>query len=321
MSMATKRLHKSARSVWSLAERQHGVVSRRQLLELGWHPEAIKHRVARGRLHIVRRGVYAVGRPNLTSHGRWMAAVLLCGPGAVLSHRDAAGLWGMRQSGAASGQPGRIEISVPAYRRPGGAGIRVHRVRHLPARDRAQRDGIPVTAPVRTLIDLAVRLDPRELEAAVNQADKLGLLTPVSLRREIGRRAGHRGVRILRALLDGRTFTLTDSELERRFLRLVGRAGLSRPLTHQRVNGFKVDFHWPELGLVVETDGLRYHRTPAQQAKDRVRDQAHASAGLIPLRFTHAQVTFEAERVVTILRSVAERQRLAKLFGSRSRPA
>lgn len=116
-----------------------------------------------------------------------------------------------------------------------------------------------------------------------------------------------RGVPALRALLDRRTFTLTDSQLERRFLRLVRGAGLPRPLTGQRVNGFKVDFYWPDLGLVVETDGLRYHRTATQQARDRRRDQAHAAAGLTPLRFTHAQVTFEPDDVEGTLIAVANR--------------
>ena len=125
------------------------------------------------------------------------------------------------------------------------------------------------------------------------------------------------GFEVLRSVLDRRTFRLTDSELERRFLRVVQRAGLPRPLTQKRVNGFKVDFYWPELRLVVETDGLRYHRTPNQQAKDKLRDQVHAAAGLVPLRFTHAQVMFDSGRVVSVLRRVAERQRL-QLLGAHS---
>jgi very-short-patch-repair endonuclease len=111
-------------------------------------------------------------------------------------------------------------------------------------------------------------------------------------------------VAALRELLDRHDITLTDSELERRFLPIARRAGLPPPLTQQDVNGFRVDFYWPELGLVVETDGLRYHRTPAQQAKDRHRDQAHAAAGLTALRFTHGQVVREAEYVEETLAAV-----------------
>jgi very-short-patch-repair endonuclease len=115
------------------------------------------------------------------------------------------------------------------------------------------------------------------------------------------------GTKVLKDTLDRRTFTLTDSELERHFLRLVRESGLPTPETGRRVNGFEVDFYWPQLGLVVETDGLRYHRTPAQQARDRVRDQAHTAAGLTPLRFTRAQVKFEPNRVGAILTTVARR--------------
>ena len=113
----------------------------------------------------------------------------------------------------------------------------------------------------------------------------------------------------LRTLLDRRTFTLTDSELERRLLRIVDRAGLPRPLTGEWVNGFEVDFFWPALGLVVETDGLRYHRTPAQQARDRLRDQAHTVAGLTPLRHTRAQIRFEPGYVEATLGRVVARLR------------
>jgi very-short-patch-repair endonuclease len=97
---------------------------------------------------------------------------------------------------------------------------------------------------------------------------------------------------------------------------LVRAAGLPQPLTQQHLNGFRVDFYWPELRLVVETDSLRYHRTPSQQTRDRQRDQAHTLAGLTPLRFTHAQIAFEPRPVVAFLRSVAERQRLLLLGAS-----
>ncbi len=115
------------------------------------------------------------------------------------------------------------------------------------------------------------------------------------------------GVPALRAVLDRHTFRLTDSELERRFLRLVRQAGLPEPLTQQWVNGYRVDFYWPQLGLIVETDGLRYHRTATQQSKDRVRDQVHVAAGLTVLRFTHAQVMFEPDAVLSTFRAVADR--------------
>ncbi len=168
---------------------------------------------------------------------------------------------------------------------------------------------MPTTGVHRTLLDLAATLDRAPLEAAINESDKLDLTDPESLRTALDRYAGIAGVVTLRALLDRRTFVLTDSELERRFLPLIRKAGLLLPRTGQRVNGFKVDFYWPDLGLVVETDGLRYHRTPAQQARDRLRDQAHSAAGLTPLRFTHAQIRYDAPYVRATLAAVAKRLR------------
>jgi very-short-patch-repair endonuclease len=279
---------------------QHGVVARRQLLALGFSSRAIKHRVAKGRLHPLHRGVYAVGRRGLSRHGHWMAAVLACGPGARLSHTSAGALWRIGV------QLGLIEVSVPLPRAPRVPGIRVHR-RGPHALDRSVADGIPVIGPVQTMVDLATRLDRPRLEAAVNEADKRDLVDPESLRAALTRRGGQPGVRVLCELLDRRTFVLTDSELERRFLPIARRAGLARPLTGQYLNGFKVDFYWPDLGLVVETDGLRYHRTAAEQARDRLRDQTHAAIGLTPLRFTHSQVRFEPDHVCEVLARVARR--------------
>jgi very-short-patch-repair endonuclease len=157
------------------------------------------------------------------------------------------------------------------------------------------------------LIDLATFLSGDRLEEYVNRADKLGLVDPERLRSHIDEYRGMSGVASLRRTLDRRTFALTDSELERRFFRLVRRSGLPIPKTQQRVAGFRVDFLWPDLRLVVETDGLRYHRTASQQTKDRVRDQALVGAGFTVLRFTHAQVTYEADHVVETLWKVAHR--------------
>ena len=241
-----------------------------------------------------------------------MAAVLSCGPGAVLSHYSAAALWGIsgdRQSTRDAAGTLTVDISVPTRVRRRRGGIRLHRRRFSGSRDVTRRDGIPATSPACTLIDLASSLSFERLETAVNEADKLGLIDPEALRIAVDEHAGVRGASVLRRVLDCRTFQLTDSELERRFLRLVRRADLPPPRTRQRVSGFRVDFHWPELGLVVERDGLRYHRTPAQQSRDRTRDQKHAAAGLTALRFSHAQVAFESEHVIETLRAVMNRQR------------
>ena len=164
-----------------------------------------------------------------------------------------------------------------------------------------------MTTPVQTLIDLTLRLDRAGIERMINEADKYNLAHPPGIRRALDERIGEPGVARLRQILDRRTFRLTKEELERRFLPLAAKAGLPVPLTGQWVNEFEVDFYWPDLGLVVETDGLRYHRTPAEQARDRLRDQAHTAAGLTQLRFTHEQVRYEPEHVAGILAQTASR--------------
>ncbi len=287
-----------------MATIQHGVVARRQLLELGLSAQAIQHRIEKGRLHRVERGVYAVGRPELGCHGRWMAAVLGCGPGAALSYGSAAALWGFERE-----RRGAIEVSVPISTPRRHGDVLVYRRPNLLRAEVVVRDGILVTSLVRTLTDIAARLDRADLERAVNEADRLGLIDPETLLEEITLHPGKRGVGRLRDLLSERSFRLTDSELERRFLRLVLEAGLPMPLTQQRLNGFRVDFVWPDLKLVVETDGLRYHRTASQQTKDHLRDQAHLAAGFTPLRFTHAQIRFQAGYVRFTLLAVVNRLR------------
>ena len=231
-----------------------------------------------------------------------MAAVVACGDVAMLSHSSAAALW--RIGGE---ERELIEVSVahrPQRRRPG---LRIYRRPSLWPEDHTTYHRIPVTTPIQTLIDLMSRLDRRGVERAINEADKYDLVHPPELRAALDQRTGEPGVARLRHILDRRTFRLTKDELERRFLPLAARAGLPVPLTGRWVNEFEVDFYWPDLGLVVETDGLRYHRTPAEQARDRLRDQAHTAAGLTQLRFTHEQVRYEPEHVLTVLRAVAAR--------------
>lgn len=300
--MPGEKVQRSTAAFWALVREQHGVVARRQLLALGLAEGAIERRIASGRLHPVWRGVYAVGRPELTRHGTWMAAVLACGPTAALSHGSAAALWEIR-----SPRLGPIEISIWADSRSRRRGIAVHRRTTLGEGDVTTHRGIPVTTPVAALIDLAARIGRDELEAAINEADKRDLVDPETLRAALAQVSRRPGAPALRRALDRRTFSITDSTLERLFLPIARRAALPKPLTGRKVNGFKVDFLWPELGLVVETDGLRYHRTPAQQAKDRLRDQVHTASGLTCLRFTRAQVKFDPRHVEATLAAVAVR--------------
>lgn len=228
----------------------------------------------------------------MTRKRRWMAAVLAGGEGAALSHASAAALW---EIGSEHDDP--IDVTVRRrgeLRRPG---LRIRGRPSLAARDIFLRDDIPVTSPARTLLDRATELTPIALERAINDADKRDLIDPERLKGELDRFAGEPGVRALRLVLDKLFFQLSDSDLEIYFRRIVSAAGLPVPLSKQRVNRFEVDFFWPDLGLVIETDGLRYHRTPSAQTRDARRDRAHIMAGMTPLRFTHYEVRYEPRRV------------------------
>lgn len=207
-------------TVWALAAQQHGVVARHQLLAFGLSAAAIEHRLRKGRLHRIMRGVYAVGRPELTQPGRWMAAVLRCGPTAALSYSSAGACLGILPE-----KDGPVEVSVAATTNFQEPGIHIHRRRSLGPEDISIVRGIRVTRPVVTLVDLASRLSPRQLEAAINEAHNLDLVDPDALRRQLKRMSRRPGLAPLRRLLDAHELALTDSELERRFLKLVRDAG------------------------------------------------------------------------------------------------
>lgn len=296
--MATENAAARSAAAWDLARRQHGVLTRRDLIALGFTHSAIVHRLGTGRLHRIRAGVYAVGRSELTREGRWMSAVLGCGGDAALSHGSAAALWEI-------GPEWRlIEISVRRRSWPQPLSARVRSRPSLPDDDLTVHRGIPVTTPARTILDQAATpISDGSLERLVNEADAartIDLDVP-SLRRFCDLRPGEPGVKRMRKLLDPESFRLSDSELERLFRPLASAAGLPPPLTGAAVNGYVVDFYWPDLGLVVETDSLRYHRNATKQARDLRRDQVHTAAGLTTLRFTYWQVVHKPRDVEATL--------------------
>jgi very-short-patch-repair endonuclease len=292
---------KTKRTLFELAKKQHGVASRGQLLGLGLNNDAVDYLIATDFLHPIFRGVHAVGRRELTRYGTWMAAVLSCGPTAVLAYRSAGALWKICEE-----EPGEIEILIrgtSGRRKRDGRVIRT-RTSFKPTRQR----GIPVTTPIDTLIDLGTCLPSRRLEAAVSEADARGIVKVPTLHEAVHAQPGRPGTPALRALLDPATFVLTQSELERLFVPIARRAGLPKPTTQKRFGKMRVDFYWgTPLCLVVEVDGLTYHRTAERQAKDTARDHAHFLAGRTPLRFTHHQVAREPAYVETILKAAVER--------------
>jgi very-short-patch-repair endonuclease len=273
----------------ALAASQHGVVSREQLHVLGLSEQAIDHRVRIGRLHVIHRGVYAVGHRVLTMEGRWMAAVLAAGRDAVLSHTSAASAWELRAVGS-----GAIHVTIPGD--PGRkrrAGIRIHRSCTLTSDDTTEYKGIPITTPARTLIDLAATLRGRPLEQALDRAELLRLIDFAELRRALAAHPTRPGSRSLQAMLSRYTAesAVTRSELEEHFLDLCDDHGVRRPETNTRIEGIEVDFAWRDARLIAEVDGYAFHRSRSAFETDRERDVRLALAGWEVLRFTYAQVT------------------------------
>jgi predicted transcriptional regulator of viral defense system len=291
-----------------LADCQYGIVARGQLKALGLSEGAIDARLTQGRLHRVHRGVYAVGHSRLGARGRWLAAVLTCGHGAVLSHRSAAALWGLGWSGAA-------HIDVTGSGR-GQVGIRIHRSRGLHQEDRSTRDSIPVTSLARTLLDLASSVPQRQLERALEQADRLDMLDMVEVDALLDRTSGHHGIGPLTArLADYRPTLETRSELELAFLALCREAGLPMPAVNVWVAEYEVDAFWAAEGVIVELDGYEFHRTRAAFERDRARDAALQLAGYRVLRVTARRLANEPGWVTAAIRALLHGGRVSQAPG------
>lgn len=297
------RVHSDA-AVAELAELQHGVVSRGQLLGLGLGEGAVEHRVAVGRLHPVGKGVYAVGHRRVAREGRWLAAVLSSGPGAVLSHRSAAALWRIRDPAT-----GPVEVTLS-----GKSTSSPHIRRHcsaLPDDEVTVCEGIPVTTVPRTVLDLAATSSVDRVENAIRQAEYRRLYDRLSLVDMVERHPGRRGVRRVRVAL-ARIETLpagrTRSPLEERFLPFLRRHGLPRPRLNAWIavgeKRFQVDCHWSGSGHVVELDSWEAHGTRSAFREDRARDRILRTAGYSVTRISWAQLDDEPEAVASDLRAL-----------------
>lgn len=295
------------RALARLAARQHGVVARRQLPAAGLTPSVIKSRIACGRLIRLHHGVYAVGHASLTDHGRWMAAVLAAGLGALLSHSDAAALHRLRPPG----DHVLTDVTTTA-RVQSTLALRVHHTRNLDPRDRAVVAAIPTTSVARTLVDLAAILQPRPLMKVLDEAERRRLLDPAALRDALDRVRTRRGPGHARlsAALD-RLATIgaqpTESELEDAFLAIVDGHDLPQPRTGHHLRGFRVDACWPEHGLVVELDGWAFHNTRRSLEDDRTRANVLQAHGWRVLRFTYRQLTQEPRAVADLVAAALAR--------------
>ena len=284
----------------AIASEQHGIVARRQLLAIGFSGRAVERRIERGVLHPIHRGVYALGFRLHSKEARWMAAVLACGPGAVLSHRSAARLWGL-----SPGSSRAIEVTrTRGWRAPDG--VVVHRGA-VPADERTEVEGIPVTTVPRTVLDYAVGASRGEVERALNEMEVRQLRDALSIRDLLARYPRRRGSAVVRALLaeGAETRGVTKRELEERFAALVERHGLPRPRRNAdlAVRGrlFNVDCLWPDARLVVELDGRAVHGTRKAFETDRERDRLMVADGWRVMRMTWAQLRDEEKAVAADL--------------------
>jgi predicted transcriptional regulator of viral defense system len=263
------RFDAARRRMAAVARRQHGVVSFAQLRACGFTIDGVRGLVRRGELRRCHRGVYLLG-PLLGPGAREMAAVLACGSGAVASHRSAAYLYAILPRPA---QPGRVQVTVPGRHLSGNAQIVVHQTVSLRPHEIRERDGIPVTAPIRALMDLAGCCDDSELEAAVAEAFALRLVNRATLLRATRTAPGRRGAARLTELLDGACRPKhTRSRPERKLLAAIRAAGLPDPETNVKLGGWEVDFLWPEARLVVEVDAYSTHSSPRAFERDRRKD-------------------------------------------------
>ena len=288
----------------ALADRQWGLVTREQLLALGLSSGAVDRRLAAARLRPLHRGVYAVGHRWLRREAHRLAAVLACGDGRGAQPRVRGGALGIaavrgdadRRDGAAERPAAPLGHPRPPPRR-------------LAVREVTEHDGVPVTTPARTLLDLAATLPRRSVERALDQAEVLRLFDATALHAIAAAHRGRPGAPLLAALLREHAAgtTLTRSELEEAFLRLCDRAGLPRPVVNGRAHGVESDFAWPARALVAEVDGFAFHRTRRAFERDRARDAVLAAAGVRTLRFTARQVERRPGEIVAALRAAQGR--------------
>ena len=293
-------------AIQALAAEQHGVIARRQLLAAGLSAGGVDHWVRIGRLIVVRRGVYALGHAEMRREGHALAAVLAVGDDAVLSHRSAARQWGLRPWSGAF-----FELSIPSGRgRKPQRDLRVHRSVDLHPSEIGEDDGIPITTPARTLLDLAAVVPPHHLRRAVERAEQLEIYDHTAVLRVLAAHPGRPGSPALATLLadlhDHGTTSMSRSDLEALFLQLCLDHSLPRPQVNHYDNGRELDFRWPERRIVVETNGFWVHRSRDAFESDHERRLQLEAAGWRVVSLTWRQVVDRPNAIAAHVRRVLE---------------
>jgi len=293
------------RALAELANAQHAVFGLSQVRELGLSDTAVRKRVRGGRLHRIHQTVYSlVPKALLKREGLYMAAVLACGPGAVLSHRSAARLHELRSYGYT-----RIEVTVPGRSSRRHDGVKVHRSTTLTEADATVVNNIPVTTVERTLLDVAEVVTQRQLERAFDQAETLEALDLIRIQDQLARNPTRPGAKKVRKVLTEHYIgsTPTENEFEEAFLALTRDLGLPDPRPqfyidpHDGEPPIRADFAWPDQRIVVETDGRQTHGTNQAFESDRRRDQRLAAIGWTVIRITWRQLRFRPHELRPVL--------------------
>ena len=283
------------------AQAQFGVVSSRQLAGLGFSSSAISRMVAAGRLIRLYRGVYAFGHSRLTARGRWLAAVLVCGDGGCLSHREAATLTELRRS-----ERSRIDVTIPGRHGRSVPGIQIHRVGALHPDEVTQMDGIRVTTIARTLLDLCDVIPPAQVRRAFEQAERMGQLDYRALHLVAERAHGRLALKVFLPLIaeDHGEAARAKSDLEARFLDFIRRVGLPAPQVNGIVGGYEVDVHWPDTKLIVELDSWAFHQSKRSFHGDRDKWLDLRAQGFDVLTVTDPMLRRNPTRIVDAIRQL-----------------
>ena len=304
---------RSHQELAELLEPQHGVVTFRQLRELGFSKGHISRAYEARRLHRIHRGVYAVGHARISNHARSLAAVLACGSGAVLSHHSAAWLWGFHTT-----CPAEAAVTVPSqgHRR---RGVRVYRVAALSSTDHGSIDGIPVTAAARTLLDLGAVATARDLARAVDRAKRRGHLD-LDVLDAMLRRRGHTvaGKRLAKTLELYRRPVFDRARSELLFLEAIEGVGLTPPALNRWTEKWEIDAYWEAERFAVEVDGWETHGSRQAFEDDRLRVEEMKLAGIDVIRISARRIEREPERVALRLRTLLARRRVELGLSSQS---
>jgi very-short-patch-repair endonuclease len=280
-----------------IAARQKTLVTTAQLRECGLSDDAVRHRLETGRLHVVFRGVYSMGCGELPPLARELAALLACGERTFVSHRSAAFVWGMIPSG-----PREVEVSVVGRCCKSRKEMRVHRISAIDRRELRRHEGLWISAPARTLLEIAGTSTPGELADAVTAGVAKRLLTPVDVEAVRKRHAGRRGAaRLAAAIGEEAAATITRSQAEKAFWKLIRDARLVRPLANQPLGPYVPDFMWPKERVIVELDSYQFHGGPGAFENDREKDLAYRDAGFDVLRPTRNHVVHQPMRVLAMV--------------------